>query len=115
GDYYRLADVNRRWIGLAMNCREILLDQIPSFRLIEISGNRQHGIIRRVVDPKKLADILDGGSIEVLHRTNRRMRVGRILETHFEQSQETIHVRLIVITQTLFFLDGFALIIEIFL
>ena len=84
GDFDRLADVSRRRIGLARNCREILLDQIPRFRLIEIAGNRQHGIIRRVVDPKKLADILDRGSIEVLHRTNRRMRIGRILETHFE-------------------------------
>ncbi len=115
GDFDRLADVNRRRIRLAWNCRKILLYQVPRFRLIEIAGNHQHGIIRRVVNPKKFADILDRGSIEVLHRANRRMRVGRILETHLEESQETIHVRLIVIAQTLFFLDRFALIIEILL
>ncbi len=43
------------------------------------------------------------------------MRVGRVLETHLEESQESVDVRLVVIAQTLFFLDGFALIVEVLL
>jgi len=39
----------------------------------------------------------------------------RILKTHLEQPQKTVNVRLIVVTQTLFFLHGFALIIEVLL
>ena len=84
GNFDRLADVNWRRIRLARNRRKVLLNQGLRFRPVKIAGNRQHGIIGRVVDSKKLADVLDGGSIEVLHRANRRMRVGRILETHFE-------------------------------
>src|SRR5438067_13469026 len=67
GDLDRLADVSRRRIGLARNWREILLDQIPRFRLIEIAGNRHHSITRWVVDAKKRADMLDRGSTEVPH------------------------------------------------
>ena len=43
------------------------------------------------------------------------MRIGRVLETHFEQPQKSVHVGLIVVTQALFFLDGFALIVEVLL
>ena len=43
------------------------------------------------------------------------MRVGLVLETHLKESQESVDVRLVVVTQTLFFFDGFALIIEVLL
>src|SRR2546421_4266674 len=43
------------------------------------------------------------------------MRIRRILKTHLEQPQKTVNVRLIVVTQTLLFLHGFALIVEVIL
>ena len=43
------------------------------------------------------------------------MRIGKILINHLIDDVENLSVRLIVVAQTFFFLDGFALIVEIFL
>ena len=43
------------------------------------------------------------------------MRVRWILKTHFEQAQKTIDIRLVVIAQPFFLLDGFALVVEVLL
>ena len=43
------------------------------------------------------------------------MSVRMVSKTHLEQAQESIHVRLVVVTQPFFFLYGFTLIVEILL
>ena len=115
GDFFRLADVHWGRLRLARNVREIFLNQFIDLRLIEVTGNRHDGIIGRVINAKELAHVLHRGCVQVFHRSNCRMSVRMVSKTHLEQAQESIHVRLVVVTQPFFFLYGFTLIVEILL
>ena len=100
---------------MARNRSEVLFDQVARFAFIEVAGDRQHGIVGRVINPKELTNVFDSRGVEIFHRSDGRMRVRGIFKAHFKQPQKAIDVRLIVITQTLLFFHRFALIVEVLL
>src|SRR5436190_5702527 len=114
-NFVRLVNINGRWRWLAGDRGEVFVDQRAGLRLIKIAGDRHHRVVWSVVDSEEFANVFDGGRVQVFHRANRRMGIRRILKTHLEQTQKAVNVWLIVITQPLFFFDGFALVVEIFL
>src|SRR5438876_10731719 len=68
GDCGGLTHIDRRWFRLAGDGGEVLFDQRSSDCVIKIPGDRKHGVVRRVIDAKELADVFDSCGVEIFHR-----------------------------------------------
>src|ERR1043165_8041923 len=55
----RFVNVDGRRRRLSRNRREILLDQLTRLGLVKVPGDRQHGVVRRIVNSKELANVID--------------------------------------------------------
>jgi hypothetical protein len=55
---------------LRRNVSEVLLDEGARFIVIEISDDGDHGVVRRVVNTEKLFHVVDGGGVEIFHRSD---------------------------------------------
>ena len=115
GHLDRLGHVESGRQRLRLNVAKIRLDQLFGIVRFKRSRQHEHCVVRCVKDAEKFLHILDRGVVEMLHRADRRVCVGKILKDHFVNQVENLPVRLIVVPQTLLFLDGLTLVIEILL
>ena len=110
------SETSTRWrIWLRRDVAEIFLDERACFVVVKVTDDGYHRVVRRVIDPEKLLHVVDRRGVEIFHRSDRRMRVGRIRKDQLVHPEKRVDVRLIVVTQSLLFLDGVALVVEIFL
>ncbi len=99
--------------GLRRDVAEILLDLRQRVGGLEVAHQRQHRIVRRVVDAEELLDVLDGRRVQVFHGADHRMLVGEVIVDQALQNFRRFAVRLIVHAQPALFLHGVALIVQI--
>src|SRR5438270_13285685 len=81
-NFLRFVNINRWRFGLVGYGSEVLFDQRSACGIIEIPGHRKHGVIRRVINAEELAHDVDGGRVQLFHRSDRRMCIGMAAETH---------------------------------
>jgi hypothetical protein len=101
----------RRW-GCRRNRLEVLADFVEGDFLIDVAGNRQRRIVRRVVGLEETGEVFERRGIEIGHRSDDRMLVRKILEQQLADDLGRFAVRLVVHAQTTLLFDRFALVVH---
>ena len=88
--------VDGRRYGLRRNAAEVLLHFRQRFGGIQIPHQRDHGVVRRVVDAEEVLHILHRSCIQVGHIADDRVLVGKVVVGEVFDVQVGVAVRLIV-------------------
>ena len=106
----------RRQVGVRRKGTEMALDHGHRPRGLEVAGDRQDRVVRRVVGREEGGDILEAGGIQVFHGADGRMVVRMALRV--ESGLDPLvpgAVRLVVDRPAAFVLDDLTLVVQLLL
>ena len=106
----------RGQVRVRRDAAEVLLDGRTDPVGLHVADHGQDRVVRRVVQPEELGDVLDRGRVEVLHRSDRRVVVGVLGRVDRRQHLLVPRaVRPVVVRPALLVLDDLALVVEVLL
>ena len=112
----RLLALHRRRRLAAPDAAEVLLDEPLRLGRLEVAGDDERGVVRRVVEVEELLHVRRLPGVQVVHRADDRVRVGeaaRRVEGAVRLLEDDLHVRRVVDAQPALLLHGLALVVEV--
>ncbi|CAN5829351.1 hypothetical protein BH24ACI4_BH24ACI4_22710 [soil metagenome] len=111
----RLRNVNRRGRALGGDGFEVFARPGEGFVGFHIPHDREDGVVRGVVGLEEGGDVLDRCGVQILHRADDRVLVGRVVEREPVERFERPAIRLVVEAGAALFLHGMPLVVEVVL
>jgi hypothetical protein len=111
----RFAHVDFRRCWLRRNSAEVFFDFRQRCLRVDVSDNRDDGIVRCVVGLEESRHVFHAGRTQIGHRANDRVFIGKVFVRKFVNGLERFPVRLIIDAEPSFLLNRVALIVEIVL
>ncbi len=110
----RLGRVERRDLALGARVAEVLASERHRLVGVEIAGDREDRVVRRVVGVVEGAHPIELGGVEILHGPDGRVLVGPIaLVDELLEAEHRGHVRRVLDAHAVLFLDDRALVFEV--
>ena len=105
-----------RQVRVGRDRPEVRLDPCPNLIRLDVADDGEHGVVRCVVQPEERRDVLHGGRVEILHRSDRGVVIGMAVgEDRAEKLLDPRAVRPVVVRPALLVLHDLALVVEVLL
>ena len=100
-------------IGLTRNLAKVLVNFLKHRLGVDVTDNREHGVVWRVVSPEERRHVRHGRRIQVGHRPDSRVSIGEIFVRQFIDRFKSVAIGLIVDPEPAFLLHRLPLIVQI--